>query len=470
MPFPMPHFPDLKRSSLTFKLTLGAILIALLLLLGQTLMQFYSLRGILTQRIEVAQFQFLTELSGHLDDKIEERVNALANSAASLPLDQLGELPALERHLKGKTALLTLFDDLYIFDPNGVLLVDWPIKPGRRLLDMSERDYIKGVRETLKPTISQPIIGKATKQPIVVIAAPVLDKEGKLGAIVGGVLNLYQANLIGALGSRKIGETGYLYMVSKERLMIVAPDRSRIMKPAPSDAENPSLARAMQGFEGTLEGVNSRGLHGLFTFKRLRTTGWVLASVVPVEEAFHPIATIQRTMALITAGLMLIAVGVFWFFARRLLRPLYQFSREIRDRAAAMQPRQLSQPVPEIGSSEIRMAAAAFTDFLAARNAAEQALAASEAERDVIMRNLEQAKEDAEAANRAKSAFLATMSHEIRTPLNGVLGMAQALAADGDLSGAQRERIEVIRQSGESLLTILNDVLDLSKIEAGKLT
>ncbi|WP_296596277.1 ATP-binding protein [Phenylobacterium sp.] len=82
---------------------------------------------------------------------------------------------------------------------------------------------------------------------------------------------------------------------------------------------------------------------------------------------------------------------------------------------------------------------------------------------------LVQAKEEAEAANQAKSAFLATMSHEIRTPLNGVLGMAQAMAADDALSPVQRERIEVIRQSGESLLTILNDVLDLSKIEAGKL-
>ena len=74
----------------------------------------------------------------------------------------------------------------------------------------------------------------------------------------------------------------------------------------------------------------------------------------------------------------------------------------------------------------------------------------------------------ADAANAAKSAFLATMSHEIRTPLNGVLGMAQAMAAD-KLSAVQRERLSVVHRSGEALLAILNDVLDLSKIEAGKL-
>jgi PAS domain S-box-containing protein len=82
--------------------------------------------------------------------------------------------------------------------------------------------------------------------------------------------------------------------------------------------------------------------------------------------------------------------------------------------------------------------------------------------------DLVKARDAAEAANRAKSAFLATMSHEIRTPLNGVLGMAQAMAAD-KLTRVQRERLDVVRQSGEGLLAILNDVLDLSKIEAGKL-
>ncbi|WP_395652140.1 ATP-binding protein [Brevundimonas sp.] len=80
---------------------------------------------------------------------------------------------------------------------------------------------------------------------------------------------------------------------------------------------------------------------------------------------------------------------------------------------------------------------------------------------------LEKAQAQAEDANRAKSDFLATMSHEIRTPLNGVLGMAQAMSAD-ELSVDQRERLDVVKQSGQALLTILNDVLDLAKIEAGK--
>ncbi|WP_448205623.1 putative bifunctional diguanylate cyclase/phosphodiesterase [Azospirillum sp. sgz302134] len=367
----MAYFQNL---SLKLKLTLGAILLGGMLLLGQSILQFYVLRSEVLDRIEAQQFDLLSELAAHMDGQISERLAALAQAGTVVPLPLMSDPAGLERHLREETALLSLVDDLYVFDAAGTLLVDWPKKSGRRGLDMSNRDYIQQVRATLRPAISRPILGQATRQPIIVLAAPILDADGHLSGIIGGVLNLYKQNLIGSLAERRVGESGYFYLVTQDRTTVAHPDRSRIMQPITKPGENALLDRAFNGFEGTEEGLNSRGLTGLFTFKRLATTRWILVSVIPIDEAFSPIYVIQRRMIATTLLLILVVVPLLWASARYLLKPLLVLAEAMHERAARMRRREQATAVDESGSQEIRTVAHAFNEFLEARNQAELAL------------------------------------------------------------------------------------------------
>jgi len=189
--------------------------------------------------------------------------------------------------------------------------------------------------------------------------------------------------------------------------------------------------------------------------------GQNLGELVVRSRAFDRWSIVPRYLA-VCGALFFAATGLALFMGRWLaglvIQPVNRLSQAMRE---VTDSGDYSQRVPKWASDEFGLLTDSFNDLLTQLQANDGALHRA-------MTDLVEARDAAQAANVLKSQFLANMSHEIRTPLNGVLAMAQIIAL-GELTPQQRERVEVIRRSGEDLLNVLNDVLDISKIEAGKM-
>ena len=176
-----------------------------------------------------------------------------------------------------------------------------------------------------------------------------------------------------------------------------------------------------------------------------------------------PLSAMLPQFIALTGALFFAGVGVALFLARglahKVIAPVQRLSEAMHEVAAngSFEPVKV-----EAQDALFRSLTDSFNHLLGKLDEREKALWRT-------LQELMEARDAANAANVLKSQFLANMSHEIRTPLNGVLAMAEVMSM-GELARDQRERLDVIRQSGGLLLAVLNDVLDLSKIEAGKLT
>lgn len=178
-------------------------------------------------------------------------------------------------------------------------------------------------------------------------------------------------------------------------------------------------------------------------------------------EPDHLQLTLPRYFA-VSAALFFAATGAALFLGRwlaaRLMEPVERLSAFMGQVTGAGD---LSVRPPPAADDEIGRLTNSFTALL-------DRLQGNDAALRRTLGELVEARDAAQAANVLKSHFLANVSHEIRTPLNGVLAMTQVMEL-GPLEPEQREHLAVVRQSGEALMTVLNDVLDISKIEAGEL-
>ena len=277
------------------------------------------------EAVHYGQLSHVTSLAQSLDDKLGLVQDALVSTAAHLGPEIVLNPDKAQDFLDSRYSLTSFFDNaLFLFSADGKIIAESPFLPGRRGKDFSFRPYFRATMATEKPHISDPYVSTHKPgHPAIMLTVPVRDRQGRIIAVLAGAFDLLgQNNILADLTAMKSGKQGYVYLFNADRTMIMHPDRSRIMKQDVPPGSNPMYDRAIAGFEGSGETVNSRGLHALASFKRLQSTGWILAANFPVEEAFAPLVSARRYYAGGLAIVVFLVISGIWYMMHIYLSPL----------------------------------------------------------------------------------------------------------------------------------------------------
>jgi signal transduction histidine kinase/CheY-like chemotaxis protein len=314
---------------------------------------------------------------------------------------------------------------------------------------------------------------------------PLYDDTGRLVGVTNATLSL--AELGNFLGSLRIGHSGQTFIMERSGNLVASSTteqpfllsqagdeqtRERLAAIASQDATTRLTAQVIEDHFGTFDDINqsqqlthtidgARHLIQVTPFSDRYGLDWLIVVTVPEADFMAYIEANTRTTILLCLLALAIATALGIWTSRWVTRPILQLNQA----SQAIADGEFDQQVTVKGIKELQTLSHSFNQM-----ASQLKTAFTDLETRVEQRTaqLHEAKVAAEVANQAKSEFLANMSHELRTPLNAILGFAQMLRRRCVKDAEQRNCLDIISRSGEHLLNLINDVLDMSKIEAGQ--
>ena len=278
------------------------------------------------------QFALASALAAGIDEKLQSAQQMLVATASLIPGGLVGDPAQAQRFLQAQSVLRTVFDhSLMLVSTDGRVLADAPAMPGRRGSYVGGRSFVQDTLATAQPQISRPFAAPhSAGRPVLMMTAPLLDSRGQLLGLLMGSLDLLGHNYLADLQRQHIGQTGYVSLLTQDRLLISHRDPARIMQPAAQAGQNAVLDRAIQGFEGTDSTVNSRGVGLVTSVKRLGTTPWILSVNLPQEEAEAPLRQARLYFLLAAAAGTLLVLLLVWRLMQGSLAPLARLTEHVR--------------------------------------------------------------------------------------------------------------------------------------------
>ncbi|HEY4302901.1 MAG TPA: ATP-binding protein [Gemmatimonadaceae bacterium] len=321
---------------------------------------------------------------------------------------------------------------------------------------VADRPYFQNVIQLDAPYISRVFRARELgNDPVVAISTPIHDRAGHVTGIVEGSLDASHFARLEPIVSRIPSSTLY---VLDDSARVVYSLNAHTRPLAPLDTANMS--------DQLVGSATSR-------------SGWHVVLTQPLSVVRLDAEAFFDTLMLATIAVIALSFVFASMLARRVTTPIEQLASEARRfgergepieevSVSANGPREVATLVEDVRTLTVDVVVALAKQDRANRDLSELLTHLDELVQDRTQ-ELQRATMQAQDASEAKSLFLATMSHELRTPLHGVIGMLRLLGGD-NLTEEQHGHLDVVRQSADALLQLLNDLLDYSKIEAGKLT